>query len=56
MLRLAEIAAVSAKRMARGEAGAVTLGFTAGSSYAFLPRLVGLAMAGMPDVDLLCAR
>jgi DNA-binding transcriptional LysR family regulator len=53
MLRLAEIAAVSAKRVARGEAGAVTLGFTAGSSYAFLPRLVGLAMAEMPDVDLL---
>jgi DNA-binding transcriptional LysR family regulator len=30
----------------------VTLGFTAGSSYAFLPRLVALATAEMPDVDL----
>jgi DNA-binding transcriptional LysR family regulator len=53
MLRMAELAAVAAKRVARGEAGVVTLGFTAGSSYAFLPRLVSLAMAEIPDVDLL---
>ena len=52
MLRLAEGAAASAKRVARGEAGVVTLGFTAGTSYAFLPRLVALAVAEMPDVDL----
>ncbi|HME23208.1 MAG TPA: LysR family transcriptional regulator [Acetobacteraceae bacterium] len=52
MVRLAEVAAVSAKRVARGEAGSVTFGFTAGSSYAFLPRLMCLAMAEMPNVDI----
>jgi DNA-binding transcriptional LysR family regulator len=52
ILRIAESAALSAKRVARGEAGLFTLGFTAGSSYTFLPRLVALAMAEMPDVDL----
>ena len=52
MLRLAEGAAASAKRVARGEVGPVTLGFTAGSSYAFLPKLVSTAMKEMPDVDL----
>ena len=52
MLRLAEGAVVSAKRVARGEVGPVTLGFTAGSSYAFIPKLVATAMKEMPDVDL----
>jgi len=52
MLRLAEGAAVSARRVAQGDAGSITLGFTAGSSYGFLPRLVALAMAELPDVDL----
>jgi DNA-binding transcriptional LysR family regulator len=52
MLRLAEGAVVSAKRVARGEVGPVTLGFTAGSSHAFIPKLVATAMKEMPDVDL----
>lgn len=52
ILRISENAAISAKRVARGEAGLFTLGFTAGSSYTFLPRLVALTMAAMPDVDL----
>ena len=30
----------------------MTLGFTPGSSYAFVPRLVAAAMEEMPDVDL----
>ena len=52
ILRIAESATLSAKRVARGEAGLFTLGFTPGSSYTFLPRLVALTMAEMPDVDL----
>lgn len=52
ILRLAEGAALAAKRVARGEAGSVTLGFTAGASYSFVPRLVSLASAELPDVDL----
>jgi DNA-binding transcriptional LysR family regulator len=52
MLRLAEGAAVSVRRVAQGVAGSITLGFTAGSSYGFLPGLVALATAAMPGVDL----
>ncbi|WP_158926829.1 LysR family transcriptional regulator [Acidisphaera sp. S103] len=52
MLMLAEGAAVAARRVAQGAAGSITLGFTAGSSYGFLPRLVALTTAEMPDVDL----
>jgi DNA-binding transcriptional LysR family regulator len=52
ILRLAEEAALAAKRVARGEAGSVTIGFTAGASYDFVPRLVSLASAELPDVDL----
>ena len=52
MLRLAEGAVISAKRVARGEAGSVTIGFTPGSSYAFLPRLAAIALEEMPDIDL----
>jgi DNA-binding transcriptional LysR family regulator len=52
ILRLAEEAALVAKRVARGEAGSVTIGFTAGASYDFVPRLVSLASAELPDVDL----
>lgn len=52
MLQMAEGAMVSARRVSRGEAGAITLGFTAGSSYAFLPRLVSLTLAAMPGVEL----
>ena len=43
---------MTAKQVARGEAGSVTIGFTGGSSYSLLPRLVALAAAEMPDVDL----
>lgn len=52
LLRLAESAAVEARRVARGEAGPLTLGFTAGASYGFVPRLVALAKTALPDVDL----
>ena len=52
LLRLAEAAALDAKRAARGDAGNIALGFTSGSSYAFLPRLVKAAAAELPDVHL----
>jgi DNA-binding transcriptional LysR family regulator len=52
LLRLAESAALSARRIARGKAGSVAIGFTTGSSYSFVPRLVTLAKTEMPDVDL----
>lgn len=52
LLHLAEGAALAARQVASGEAGVVTLGFTAGSSYAFLPRLAALVAQEMPGVDL----
>ena len=42
---------MAAKRVARGEAGSIALGFTAGSTYSLLPRLVSFAAAELPDVD-----
>lgn len=52
LLRLADGAALTVRRVARGEAGMITLGFTAGVTYSFLPRLVAFMAAEMPDIDL----
>ncbi len=52
LLQLAEGAASTARRVARGDAGLVRLGFTAASSYSFLPRLVSFARKELPDVSL----
>jgi DNA-binding transcriptional LysR family regulator len=52
LLRLAEAAALSAKRTARGDAGSVTIGFTAVSGYDFLPRLIAHFRKTAPDIDL----
>jgi DNA-binding transcriptional LysR family regulator len=52
ILDLAEGAGLAAKRVARGEAGSVTVGFTAAASYGLLPRLIAAARTEMPDVDL----
>ncbi len=52
LLRLAEGAALAAKRTARGEAGSITVGFTAASGYEFLPRLITAFRAKAPDIDL----
>jgi len=52
MLRLAEGAAVSARRVAQGSAAVHHTGVHRRVQLRFLPRLVALAMADMPDVDL----
>lgn len=52
LLRLAEGAALAARRTASGEAGTITLGFTAASGYEFLPRLITAFRAAAPDIDL----
>lgn len=52
LLLLAEEAARTARRIARGEAGAVTIGFTAASSYHVLPGLVSLIREKLPEVAL----
>jgi DNA-binding transcriptional LysR family regulator len=52
LLALAGNAAGSAQRVARGEAGLLNLGFTAGSSYAFLPRLLAHTNSSVGTVDI----
>lgn len=52
LLRLAAAAAADARRVAAGEAGTLTLGFTGGAGYELLPRLVALLSAELPGIDL----
>ena len=53
LLQRAQIAALAARRVARGDAGAVAIGFVGGASYALLPRIVNAARVQLPDVDLI---
>lgn len=52
MLRIAENAQTSARRVAQGNAGTVAIGFTAGAGYAFLPKLIMRCREVLPEVDL----
>jgi DNA-binding transcriptional LysR family regulator len=52
LLQLAEGAAMSIRRVSEGDAGAVTIGFTAASGYGFLPRVFQELKAQLPDVDV----
>jgi DNA-binding transcriptional LysR family regulator len=51
ILHLAESAAVSTRRTAAGEAGAVAIGYTAAAGYSFLPELITTARERLPGVD-----
>jgi DNA-binding transcriptional LysR family regulator len=53
ILRMAEEAAVSARRMALGTEGALAIGFTATIGYGKLPALVSAVRAVSPDVRLM---
>lgn len=52
IVRLAESAALSARRVAKGDAGKVSIGFTAVSGYNLVPQIVAQARAGLPNIDL----
>ena len=52
LLRLADGAALAARRTASGEEGSITLGFTAASGYEFLPRLLTSFRTNAPGIDL----
>ena len=52
ILAMVQSSAASARRIANGEAGLIRVGFTAGSSYSFLPRLLTRATASMKDVHI----
>jgi DNA-binding transcriptional LysR family regulator len=52
IIRLTESAAMTARRIASGEAGTVTVGFTAASGYGFLPRLLLQMGSSAPNIAL----
>lgn len=52
VLNYTEQAGHSARRLARGEAGRLALGFTAVSGYAMIPALLGQAARQLPDVQV----
>ncbi|VVQ03170.1 Hca operon transcriptional activator HcaR [Pseudomonas fluorescens] len=52
VLQTAELAAQSARRIAHGEAGRLTLGFTAVGAYSMIPQLLVHAAAQLPSIDL----
>lgn len=51
ILRLAENATLAARRIARGEAGTVTIGFTASSGYRFMPDMIARCRERFPNVE-----
>lgn len=52
ILRLAESAALATRRSASGEAGMITLGFTAASGYSFLPHFLTLCRSRLPNITI----
>lgn len=52
LLRRAEHAAVSVRQLSSGEAGTITIGFTAASAYAMLGTLLETTRTAMPNVDV----
>lgn len=52
ILALAENAASAAQRVSKGEAGLIRLGFTAASSYSFLPRLLAYIKSELKDIEV----
>jgi DNA-binding transcriptional LysR family regulator len=52
LLKLAESAAMLAKRVANGKAGSINIGFTATSAYSYVPDLVAACRRELPDVEI----
>lgn len=52
ILKLSESAALRTWRVASGEAGSLSIGFTAAAGYGFLPKLIRITRQNMSDVDL----
>ncbi|MFC4296357.1 LysR family transcriptional regulator [Novosphingobium tardum] len=52
IVRLAESAALSARRVAKGDAGKVAIGFTAVSGYSLIPQIVTQSRAMLPNIEL----
>lgn len=52
IVKMAEQSTAVAQRVARGEQGSLSLGFTAASGYSFLPRLLDRIRGHLPGIDL----
>lgn len=52
ILRLADEAVRSTQQVSQGVAGTISVGFTQGSSYRFLPQLVALAKSALPSITI----
>lgn len=52
ILRMAEEAATTARRVAKGDVGALSIGFTAATGYSLLPEIVRLVRTLIPGVSL----
>lgn len=52
LLRHAEQAAMLASRIEKGEAGRVTIGFTAVAGYEMIPKLIAAAQEWLPNIDI----
>lgn len=52
ILRAADEAAVAVRRVALGETGSISIGFTAASAYSYLPNLIRAARKRLHDADL----
>ncbi|TDD81271.1 LysR family transcriptional regulator [Actinomadura darangshiensis] len=52
LLQQADHAAMSVRQVSAGEAGTITLGFTAASAYATLGRVLEVARTALPDVEI----
>lgn len=52
ILRLSESATLATRRVATGQAGSLTIGFTAAAGYSFVPHLIEQTRAYLPEVDL----
>lgn len=52
LLEVSQSAASVARRAATGEAGSVSLGYVAGASFSFMPRIVAAATAQLPGLDI----
>lgn len=52
LLRLAEEAALTARRVAKGEQGSLAIGFTAASGYGLLPQLIRALHERSPGISL----
>lgn len=52
ILRLAENAALSARRVAQGVQGEIAIGFTAAAGYSYLPKIVSICRDRLPGIEL----